>query len=55
MNGTKALYKTTLFGLYDRATSFDNQPPFDLPKRYADGKNKLDPRHAVRLCLRTTM
>jgi hypothetical protein len=42
MNGTKAPYKTTLFGLYDRAASFDNQPPFDLPKRYVDGKDKLD-------------
>ena len=42
MNGTKAPYKTTLFGLYDRSAGFDNQPPFDLPKRYVDGKNKLD-------------
>src|SRR5258708_12823344 len=42
MNGTKAPFKTTLYGLYDRAASFDNQPPFDLPKRYVDGKDKLD-------------
>jgi Peptidase S46 len=42
MNGTKAPYKTTLFGLYDRSASFGNQPPFDLPKRYVDGKDKLD-------------
>src|SRR6266478_5983370 len=42
MNGTKAPFKTTLYGLYERAASFDNQPPFDLPKRYVDGKDKLD-------------
>jgi hypothetical protein len=42
MNGTIAPYKTTLYGLYDRAASFDNKEPFDLPKRYIDGKDKLD-------------
>jgi len=42
MNGTKAPYKTTFYGLYDRSASFDDQPPFDLPKRYVDGKDKLD-------------
>ena len=35
-------YKTTLFGLYDRAQSFDEKPPYDLPKRYREGKAKLD-------------
>ncbi|MFY9573657.1 MAG: S46 family peptidase, partial [Blastocatellia bacterium] len=35
-------YKTTLFGLYDRARSFDEKPPYDLPKRYREGKDKLD-------------
>src|SRR6185295_4058554 len=35
-------YKTTFNGLYDRARSFDEKPPFDLPKRYREGKAKLD-------------
>jgi Peptidase S46 len=42
MNGTIAPFKTTFYGLYDRAASFDYQEPFDLPKRYLDGKDKLD-------------
>ena len=42
MNGTKAPYKTTIYGLYDRAASFNDKVPFDLPKRYVDGKDKLD-------------
>ncbi|MCM3904196.1 MAG: S46 family peptidase [Pyrinomonadaceae bacterium] len=35
-------YKTTYSGLYDRAVSFDEKPPFDLPQRWRDGKAKLD-------------
>ncbi|MGB8494364.1 MAG: S46 family peptidase [Candidatus Acidiferrum sp.] len=42
MNGTKAPYKTTFYGLYDRSAGFDNKGPFELPKRYVDGKDKLD-------------
>jgi hypothetical protein len=42
MNGTKAPYKTTFYGLYDRADSFDFAPPFDLPSRYREGRDKLD-------------
>jgi hypothetical protein len=35
-------FKTTFFGLYDRALSFEEKPPYDLPQRYRDGKGKLD-------------
>jgi hypothetical protein len=42
MNGTEAPSHTTLFGLYDRAASFNYKPPFDLPSRYAEGRSKLD-------------
>ena len=42
MNGTIAPPKTTFFGLYDRAASFDYKGPFVLPARYADGRSKLD-------------
>ncbi len=42
MNGTIAPPKTTLYGLYDRAASFNYESPFDLPKRYMDGRDKLD-------------
>jgi len=42
MNGTEAPYKTTYYGLYDRATSFDFGGPFYLPSRYKEGREKLD-------------
>jgi hypothetical protein len=42
MNGTQAPSKTTLYGLYDRAQSFDFQGPWYLPSRYKEGKEKLD-------------
>lgn len=33
--------KTTLNGLFERNVSFDNQPPYDLPKQWTDKKSKL--------------
>ncbi|HMF89699.1 MAG TPA: S46 family peptidase [Candidatus Angelobacter sp.] len=42
MNGTKAPYRTTFYGLYDRAYSFGLADPFSLPARYKEGRDKLD-------------
>ncbi len=35
-------FKTTFFGLYDRAISFGEKPPYDLPARYKEGRGRLD-------------
>jgi hypothetical protein len=41
-NGTVAPPFTTFYGLYDRAASFSNKPPFDLTAKQAAGLSKLD-------------
>ncbi len=41
-NGTVAPPFTTFYGLYDRAASFSNKPPFDLTAKEAAGRDKLD-------------
>src|SRR5262249_18291108 len=39
---TRVPYKTTYYGLFDRAASMDNKYPFDLPKRFEPAKARLD-------------
>ena len=41
-NGTIAPPFTTFYGLYDRAASFSNKPPFNLTPKEAAGRDKLD-------------
>jgi len=40
---TRVPYKTTFYGLYDRAASFDNLPPFDLSPLEVERKADVDP------------
>jgi hypothetical protein len=42
MNGTRAPYRTTFAGLFDRSAGFDGKPPFDLTPRFVESRNKLD-------------
>ena len=35
-------WRTTFAGLYDRAWSFGNKPPFALPQKVADARGRLD-------------
>ena len=41
MNGTLAAPYTTFNGLYERATAFGEQPPFDLPPRWKERRDSL--------------
>lgn len=41
-NGRQIAPLTTFSGLYQRAAEHNNQPPFDLPKRWIDRKAKLN-------------
>jgi hypothetical protein len=41
-NGKQIPALTTIAGLYQRATEHNNQPPFELPKRWIDRKGKLN-------------
>jgi hypothetical protein len=53
MNGTVAPPLTTMFGLYDRANSFGLKPPFDLPQRFVEGRDRLNlstPMNFVSTC-----
>ena len=35
-------YRTTFYGLYERAAAFGGKAPFNLPARWRDGMSKLD-------------
>ena len=43
MNGTVAAPYTTFNGLYERASAFGGQPPFDLPPRWKERRDSLSP------------
>ena len=42
LGSTLVPYKTTFYGLYDRAAAFNEKAPFSLPARWRDGKSRLD-------------
>jgi hypothetical protein len=42
-NGTVIPWRTSIAGLYERAQNFGNKPPFDLPKRWAAARERVDP------------
>jgi hypothetical protein len=42
MNGTKAPYKTSFYGLFGRSADFDDAPPFQLPERWKSARDRLN-------------
>lgn len=42
MNGTEAPPFTTFYGLFDRASGFGQKPPFNLPDRFLQAKDKIN-------------
>jgi hypothetical protein len=41
-NGKHVPFETTFAGLFERSKNNDNKPPFDLPPRWLERKDKLD-------------
>jgi hypothetical protein len=41
-NGKHVPFETTFAGLYERAKQHNNKPPFDLPPRWIEAKDKLN-------------
>jgi len=41
-DGKKVPFQTTYSGLYERSKEHKNQPPFDLPPKWVERKDKLD-------------
>jgi hypothetical protein len=41
-NGKQVPFETTFAGLYERSKEHNDKPPFDLPKRWTDRKDKLE-------------
>lgn len=45
--GKKIPFQTTFAGLYEHAAEHNYKPPFDLPKRWLDVKDRLNPKTPV--------
>lgn len=50
---TRVPWKTTFYGLYERANAFSFEPPYDLPNRYLQRESRVDlatPLNFVHTC-----